>query len=168
MCLLRRHDHPSIFGILYHTLIANRKYDHRRCLSISALMIFMSSISCSSPPKNLIKPGPAIPGMNLSGGYDCMQFGYMQLRQSGNSVRGTYEGLRNNGDNGTLTGKIEGDVVWIDWVQPGNIEEAILPKRGKGWWRISERGARLEGQWGYEESKDDGGQWIADRSEFSD
>ena len=168
MCLARRHDRKSPFNS--STLLMNLSLLQRswKLLSLAAIIAVSGVFSCSSPPKNLIKPGPSIPGANLSGGYDCLQFGYMRLRQTGNRVRGTYEGLRKNGDNGTVTGKIEGDVVWLEWVQPGNIEEAILPKRGKGWWRISQRGASLKGQWGYDDSKDNGGQWIADRSEFSD
>lgn len=124
--------------------------------------------SCSGPPKPVIKPGPSIPGLNLSGGYDCIQFGFMKLRQTGSAVRGTYEGLRQNGDNGTFRGKIEGDLLWVEWTQPGNLENAILPKRGQGWLRISERGAHLEGKWGYDTSRDNGGNWVADRSEFSE
>ena len=151
--------------------LSDRSYSSllRACCSLLSVITLLSMNSaCSAPPKNLIKPGPPIRGANLNGGYDCLEFGYIKLRHTGNNVRGTYEGLRNNGDNGTLIGKIEGDIVWLEWVQPGNIDEAILPKRGKGWWRISERGAHLEGQWGHDESKDDGGTWTADRSEFSE
>ena len=130
-----------------------------------SLLLFSA---CGGPPKNLIKPGPPIRGLNLNGGYDCLQFGYMRLRHTGNTIRGTYEGVRKNGDNGTIVGKIEGDIVWLEWVQPGNVEKADWPKRGKGWWRISQKGARVVGKWGYNESRDDGGEWIADRSEFSE
>jgi hypothetical protein len=92
----------------------------------------------------------------------------MRLRQTGDVVRGTYEGLRKNGDNGTITGKIEGDILWVDWVQPGNLESAILPKKGRGYLRISQRGAHLEGKWGYDQNQTNGGDWVADKSEFSE
>lgn len=75
----------------------------------------------------------------------------MKLRQTKGIVRGSYEGLRRNGDNGTIQGKIDGDILWVDWIQPGNLEAAVLPKKGKGWLRISEGGSRLEGEWGYDE-----------------
>ena len=168
MRLFRRHDQENFLTRTHLTLSSANQESASFYRGFCCLLTIICAFACSAPPKNLIKPGPAIPGMNLSGGYDCLQFGYMRLRHTGKTVRGTYEGLRKNGDNGTITGTIEGDIVWVEWVQPGNIEEAILPKRGKGWWRVSERGARLEGQWGYDDSKDDGGRWVADRSEFSD
>ena len=124
------------------------------------------SMGCSAPPPPKVVPGPAIPGLNLTGGYDCVQFGFMKLKQGNNVVRGTYEGVRNNGDNGTIVGKIEGDIVWVDWVQPGNLDNAILPQRGKGWWRVTARGKKLSGMWGHGENRDDGGAWTAERSEF--
>lgn len=159
---------PDYFSFIKQP-IAYRSYVLK--LFLSTLTLFGGVVlmnACSAPPKNLVKPGPPVRGLNLNGGYDCQQFGFMNLRHTGNTVRGTYDGLRNNGDNGTIVGKIEGDVVWVDWVQPGNIEEAILPKKGKAWWRITQRGAHLEGKWGYDDSKDNGGEWIADRSEFSE
>ena len=134
------------------------------CIGLSILLCN----ACGGPPKNLIKPGPPIRGLNLNGGYDCLQFGFMRLRHTGNTIRGTYDGVRKNGDNGTLIGKIEGDLVWVEWIQPGNIEKAMLPNRGKAWWRLSQKGARIVGKWGYDDSRDDGGDWIADRSEFSE
>ena len=137
-------------------------------LVMTLLWLGMSSwyVGCSAPPKPKLMPGPPIPGLNLTGGYDCIQFGFMKLKQSNNVVRGTYEGIRNTGDNGTLVGRIEGDLIWIDWVQPGNMDNAILPKKGKGWLRISARGKNLQGRWGNDESRDDGGTWTAERSEF--
>ena len=130
---------------------------------VSALLC---ALGCTQKQKKVITPGPPIPNVNLSGGYDCPHFGFMKLRQTKGIVRGSYEGLRRNGDNGTIQGKIDGDILWVDWIQPGNLEAAVLPKKGKGWLRISEGGSRLEGEWGYDESKDNGGVWIATRSEF--
>jgi hypothetical protein len=89
----------------------------------------------------------------------------MKLKQSNNVIRGTYDGVR-GGDNGTLVGKIEGDVVWVEWVSPGDLESARLPQKGKGWWRITQRGQKLVGKWGQDTSRDNGGSWVADRSEF--
>lgn len=156
--------------MLSHTFSANFAHRLKSCSFMFILITASVSgfIGCSAPPKNLIKPGPPVVGLNLSGGYDCIHFGYMKLRHTGNTVRGTFEGVRRNGDNGTLVGKIEGDIVWLDWVQPGDIEQALLPTKGKGYWRISQRGAHIEGKWGYDESRDDGGLWVADRSEFSE
>jgi hypothetical protein len=130
------------------------------CLGLLAIF------GCTKEVKKGIIVGPPIPGANVSGGYDCLQFGFMKLRQTGISVKGSYEGMRGNGDQGTIQGKIEGDVLWVEWQQPGNMEAAVLPKRGKGWLRISNKGSVLKGRWGYDDSKEDGGQWEATRSEF--
>ena len=133
------------------------------------LALSVASLGCSGPPKNLIKPGAAIPGLNLTGGYDCKQFGFMQLKHNARSrtVRGTYEGVRIDGS-GRIQGRIEGDLVWFDWIQPGNPDSAILPARGKGWLRISNRGAQHAGKWGYDQSKDDGGEMALERSQYYD
>ena len=56
--------------------------------------------------------------------------------------------------------------MWVEWAQPGNLEAAQLPKSGKAWLRISDKGNTLKGRWGYGESRDDGGNWEATRSEF--
>ena len=139
-----------------------------RCYLLKALICLGLSVTlgCAKEVKKGIVVGPPIPGVNLSGGYDCLQFGFMRLRQTGISVKGSYEGMRGNGDLGTIQGRIEGDVLWVEWQQPGNMEAAVLPKRGKGWLRISDKGSVLKGRWGYDESKEDGGNWEATRSEF--
>ena len=133
------------------------------------MILFVSlflSLACSSKPVKQIIPGPAIRGLNLTGSYDCPEFGFMRLRQTGSNVRGSYAGIRGNGDQGTVRGKIEGDILWLDWIQPGNIEHAIGAKTGKGWLRIIKRGEELKGEWGYDQSVDNGGKWTAFRSEF--
>ena len=135
-------------------------------LLVSAAAAPLALVGCTKEQKPAIVPGPPVPGLNLSGGFDCVHFGFMRLRQTGNTVQGTYDGVRNDGDSGTLRGKIEGDILWVDWVQPGNLEAAQLPKQGKAWLRILNRGAELKGRWGYAESRDDGGDWEATRSEF--
>ena len=140
----------------------------RRSSLLKILMCvgLLAILGCTKEIKKGIVVGPPILGANVSGGYDCLQFGFMKLRQTGISVKGSYEGMRGNGDQGTIQGKIEGDVLWVDWQQPGNIEAAVLPKRGKGWLRISDKGSVLKGRWGYDDSKEDGGHWEATRSEF--
>lgn len=177
------HLTPPVFGhLMYIRLISSHlsslsvssRSPHRGARSarrhlalvFSALMVvFTLSSGCSAPPKNQVIPGPPIRGLNLTGGYDCVQFGFMKLKQSNNVVRGTYEGVR-GGDGGTLVGKIEGDIVWVDWVNPGSMEHAQLPQKGRGWLRVSQRGQKLVGKWGHDMSRDDGGSWVADRSEF--
>jgi hypothetical protein len=162
MVLLKETDHTN------KTRIHRSRFIYTVLTSLIVIIISILTIACGGPPKTLIKPGPTIRGLNLNGGYDCLQFGYMKLRHTGHQVRGTYEGVRKIGDNGIIVGKIEGDLVWIEWTQPGNIDKAMFPTKGKGWWRVSQKGARIDGKWGYDDSRDDGGKWIADRSEFSE
>ena len=122
--------------------------------------------ACGGASKPKIIPGPSIPGLDLSGGYDCAQFGFIKIKQMGNSIQGSYEGVRRLGDNGTFKGRIEGDLLWIDWIQPGDLNAAILPTHGKGWLRIQNQGQILRGRWGYDDSREDGGEWLAEKSDF--
>ena len=131
------------------------------CLCIGILIS-----GCGGPAKPPLKPGPPIPGLNLSGGYDCPQFGFMKIKQMGNNIRGTYDGVRQHNDKGSFLGKIEGDLIWLEWNQPGEHDSVILPKQGKGWLRIFENGRVLKGKWGYDLSRDNGGNWTAERSEY--
>ena len=135
---------------------------------LSALTLCALSLTagCTAGQDNTLKPGPSIPGLNLSGGFDCQAFGFMRLRQTGLTLQGTYEGIRKTGDNGTIRGKIEGDLVWFDWIQPGDMDAAVWPKRGKGWLRISRNGNELTGRWGYDEDREDGGPITLNRSDF--
>ena len=137
-------------------------------ITFSVFIACLLMISCSSKPVKVIKAGPGIAGLNLTGGYDCKDFGFMRLRHVGSNVRGTYEGVRGNNDQGTIRGKVEGDILWVDWIQPGNLDHAIAPIKGKGWLRILKRGEELSGEFGYDDSIDDGGKWTAFKSEFSE
>lgn len=135
-------------------------------LGLTLLCFGGVSLGCGGGNELKIKPGPAIPRLNLSGGFDCQEFGFMKLRQTGETLQGSYEGIRKTGDNGTIRGKIEGDVVWFDWIQPGDLDAAIWPKQGKGWLRISRDGQTLSGRWGYDQSREDAGKITLRRSDF--
>ena len=134
--------------------------------SFLTLLCCFLTWTCSGPPKPKLLAGPAIPNLRLTGGYDCSQFGFMKIRQQGKQVTGSYEGKRKNGDNGTFRGIIKGDLLLLNWVQPGRLESAILPVKGKGWLRIKNGGKILEGRWGHDENNENGGEWIAELSEF--
>jgi hypothetical protein len=136
--------------------------------SMMCLVSMICGVACSSAPVKTIIAGPSIPGLNLSAGYDCPQFGFMRLRQTGQAIRGSYNGVRGNGDQGTVRGKIEGDILWLEWTQPGNIDNAILPKNGKGWLRILKKGTELKGEWGYNDNQGYIAEWTAFRSDFVD
>ena len=136
---------------------------------ISFFLLFFvmcASVGCGGKAKPQLRAGPAIPGLNLNGGYDCSQFGFMKVKHIGNQVRGTYEGIRQHNDQGSFLGRVEGDLIWIEWNQPGQQDSVILPKQGRGWLRILDGGQRLKGKWGYDSSRDNGGDWEAEKSDY--
>ncbi len=128
----------------------------------------LAGTGCSSAPaKPEVKPGPAIPDLNLSGKWYSREFGDMELVQQGkNLVTGRYEDPRGPDHNGTLRGTIEGDILWIEWIKPGNAVAAIFPARGRGWLRISRDQKVMEGRWGFDDDNANGGGWKAEKSSF--
>jgi hypothetical protein len=121
-----------------------------------AALVLAAAWSCASGPK--VTPGTLAPGVSVTGKWDS-NWGRMELRQSGAEVTGTFEGNRAVG---TLTGTIEGDILWFDWVQPGNLSDGRRRSEGKGWFRIAGDGRALEGAWGYQEAREGGGKWTAE------
>ena len=121
-------------------------------------------IGCGSPPVQKDRPGPPIANLNLSGDWHSPEFGNMIIKQDGISVSGNYEDHYSKDRNGHFKGVIKGDVLKLKWIQPGNPTAAIMPKHGLAWLRISRDGNRLTGEWGYEQSRDDGGVWTASKS----
>ena len=106
------------------------------------------------------------PGLNMNGKWYSDEFGEMMIIQDKNGFRGTYEDPRGPDHNGRFQGAIQGDLLTLEWVKPGNPVAAIMPVRGKGYLRIIQSGKRLEGRWGYDDSIDDGGKWTAEKSQF--
>ena len=140
----------------------------RKFIGIAIVSVIVISLaSCTGVQKNQVKPGPSIAGLNLSGNWYSQEFGDMKLVHSGRTVRGTYEHRRGPDHNGRLRGRIMGDVLYVDWVQPGNIDAAIMPVKGKAWFRIARSGRKLTGRYGYDDSNDDGGVWTADKSNYN-
>ncbi len=127
-------------------------------------LIAFLSFGCGGPPKTVIEPGPAIPNLNLSGLWYSQQFGDVKLVQNRNAVSGQYEDPRGPDHNGRLRGRIEGDLLKLEWVKPGNELAAIMPQRGKGWLRIKGGGVLLEGRWGFETADDNGGVWVLEKN----
>ncbi|MFN3198823.1 MAG: hypothetical protein ACE366_10490 [Bradymonadia bacterium] len=118
-----------------------------------------------APEKPKMQPGPAIPGLNLNGLWYSQEFGDMKLIQSGDTVQGSYQNPRGPEYDGTLRGKINGDLLRIDWIEPGDTARAIFPKRGKAVFRITHAGTKLQGTWGYDQAEEGGGRWNAQKSQ---
>ncbi len=135
-----------------------------RTLIFAALCCQLAA--CGGDQRNAVVAGPPIAGLNLNGLWYCTEFGDMRLTQQGNLVTGSYEDPRGPDHNGTLRGNIEGDLIHMVWIKPGNPLAAIMSQQGKGWLRISQDGHKLDGMWGYGDQTDDGGPWHAEKSQF--
>ena len=114
------------------------------------------------------KPGPAIPGLNLSGDWFSPEFGTMTIKQDCLAISGEYQDRFSRDRNGHFRGVIKGDILRLTWIQPGNPLAAIMPKKGLAWLRIRKSGMLLEGEFGYDDQQDDGGPWTATKSSQED
>jgi len=109
-------------------------------------------------------PGPAIPGVNLNGRWYSQEFGDMDLLQDGPKVTGRYEHPRGPEHNGTVRGDIVGDLLKVEWIQPGNSAAAVFPQKGRAVFRIAKDGGSLDGEWGYDDMDHGAGVWKALKS----
>lgn len=132
------------------------------------LLPLVGAVGCGSQPqKPTIKPGPPIPGLQLSGLWYSPEFGDMELVQDGNRVTGTYKHPRGPEHDGTIRGEIVGDLLRVEWIQPGNPSAGVFPLRGRAYFRVLDGGKRLEGRWGYDGDDYFGGPWTAEKSRFN-
>jgi hypothetical protein len=96
---------------------------------------------------------PAPPGKTFAGTWDS-NWGRITLHQRGSHVHGTYEGFRN----GSISGSAEGDLLLFNWTQTESRQW------GRGYFKMSPDGGHLEGRWGYNKNRTNGGRWWANRS----
>ena len=136
-----------------------------RVITVS-LFLSLGGLGCGGPQKGAVEPGPAIPGLNLTGTWDSSPFGVMELKQDGRSVTGRYTDPRGPDHDGTIRGKVEGDLLRVQWIKHGNDLAAVQSVQGRAWLRVKARGKKLEGRFGYDESDDDAGRWTAEKSEY--
>jgi hypothetical protein len=123
---------------------------------------------CGAAPEGpSMQPGKPITGLNLSGKWYSREFGDMQIQQDKNQITGKYEDPRGPDHNGRLRGRINNDVLEIEWIKPGNPAAAVMPMRGQAKLRILDRGCKVDGLWGYDEDWYGGGAWRADKSQFA-
>lgn len=133
-----------------------------------ALVVGLLGWGCGAAPTGPeMKPGRPIPGLNLTGKWYSREFGDMQITQEKNQVTGRYEDPRGPDHNGRLRGRINNDVLEIEWIKPGNASAAVMPMRGQARLRILDKGCKIDGLWGYEEDWSGGGNWRADKSQFA-
>ena len=132
-------------------------------LTIS-LALFVGS--CGPPPKPAIVPGPGIPNLNLTGEWDSQPFGLLKLKQDGRLLTGSYTDPRGPDHDGTIRGKVEGDLVRVQWIKQGNDLTAVQTVQGRAWLRVKRGGKFLEGRFGYDEEEEGAGPWTAEKSEY--
>ena len=136
----------------------------RLALAVSAAL--MGGWGCGGSGQKAIKEGPPIPGLNLSGKWYSAEFGDLTIVHDRNTVSGTYEDRRGPDHNGGFRGRMKGDILRLDWVKPGNMDAAVMPRKGKAWLRIGRKGRTLNGRWGFDDSDTDGGRWTAEKSAY--
>ena len=142
--------------------------DTHKNLYLVMIALLTINFGCAPPPVVKDKPGPRIPGVNLTGDWYSPEFGIMELKQDGVAVSGKYEDECSRDRNGHFRGLIKGDILRIEWIQPGNPNAAVMPKKGRAWLRILQQGKKLSGEWGYEQDQYNGGVWTATRSNATD
>ncbi len=126
------------------------------------------SLGCGSQPTGpVMQPGRPIPGLNLTGKWYSREFGDMRLVHSKNVVTGTYQDPRGPDHNGRVRGRINADLLELEWIKPGNPLAAIMPMRGSARLRITDNGCTLDGLWGYDKTWHGGGTWNATKSQFA-
>jgi hypothetical protein len=131
-----------------------------RILSHVALVIGLAVVaSACGPTMAQVNSGPLPQGVTFSGEWFSPQYDNMVLEQKGTAVTGTFSYQ----EGGKISGELEGNLLRFDWEQPGNMSEARRAVSGKGYWVISDDGARLTGEWGYMDSETGGGVWTAER-----
>lgn len=87
-------------------------------------------------------------GYKIAGSYDSEK-GVVVLTQNGHDITGTYP-------DGTVTGKLKANgAILFEWTAAGSS--------GKGKWMLSQDGQFLNGSWGTEGSRTNGGEWKLTR-----
>lgn len=139
-----------------------------RVISLLFAGVALLLTACGAAPTGpVMKPGRPLPGLNLTGKWYSQAFGDIKLVHDKNRITGTYQDPRGPDHNGRIVARINNDVLELDWIKPGNPVAAIMPMRGKAKLRITQRGCRLEGLWGYNKVWHDGGEWTATKSQFA-
>lgn len=93
----------------------------------------------------------AAENLSFSGQWET-NWGPLEMVQDGRSVTGTYAGQYP----GSLKGTVEGNRLDFEW--KGDNGDS-----GFGYFELSEDGNAISGEWGSEDSNNDGGEWNGKR-----
>lgn len=126
-----------------------------------ALVVALGAVGsgCASGPQLTPKPLPA--GVSFSGTWYSPQYDKMLLEQKGNKVIGTFSYK----EGGHLEGELDGNILYFNWDQPGDFAVGRRTISGSGYLVMSDDGRSLAGRWGYDDDREGGGVWTADRFE---
>jgi hypothetical protein len=136
-------------------------------MRIALSLVTALLLACSAPAVKVPPSKPLSATIKLDGTWDS-NYGQLKLITQDSNLNATYEFGQYDYERGIISGKIKGDIVIFDWVQPGDRSAAVPRQSGKGWWRISQDGLNFEGEWGFEKSNHGGGKWSASRAQRFD
>jgi len=134
------------------------------CLALVTLTCSLFACGGAQVEDAAWAPGPAISGLNMNGRWYSRDFGDMELLQDGIKVSGKYEHPRGPEHNGTVRGELVGDLLKVEWIQPGDASAAVFPIKGRAIFRVARDGMSLDGVWGYDDDYRQGGVWQAQKS----
>lgn len=130
-----------------------------RCVVMAlAACAFLLAPGCAGGPEK-IPSSPLAPGVSYSGDWYSPEYEFMKLSQKRGEVTGTFSYK----SGGTLKGSLDGNVLYFDWIQPGDFEVARREVRGRGYLVLSSNGKTFSGEWGYGEKRTGGGSWSGER-----
>lgn len=124
-------------------------------LGLASCLLFITA--CGGAQKIESQPLPR--SVNLSGEWWSPEYENMKIVHKGETVKGTFS-YRTGG---TFEGKLDGNVLYFEWVQPGDFEKARREIRGSGYLRIADDGRTFAGRWGYDEDRLGGGTWTGEK-----
>ena len=138
------------------------RHHSRRLFVLASCFSLALLLGCSGASESkLPAPKPMPSGVSFAGKWYSTQFEHMYLRQVGDSVRGIYTYKYG----GTLEGKVNGNLLVFDWIDPGETKYATRTRKGKGYFQLTtdkNGNAIIVGKWGYNKSHQDGGIWKAE------
>lgn len=126
-----------------------------------SLMLFAGAAALSGCGPREVIPQRAMPAGATFTGLWYTTFDDLRMTQNGTEVIGTFEYK----SGGKIAGRVEGGVLLFDWVQEGDLSVGRREVSGKGYFVISDDGRKLDGRWGYGDSRTNGGTWTGDRAD---
>jgi hypothetical protein len=98
-------------------------------------------------------PNAGTKAANVAGTWISPEWGEMNLTQTGNKIRGTY-----NHQSGRVEGTVRGNTVDMNWWEPSpddrDYDRTIHPERGQARFTLKPQDGAMNGTWRYERTLD--------------